>query len=185
MLSYRRTKLEHLIHLNFIPYVPYSNRWIMIVEFQCLWDSLTCLCRLLVRAHLCKGAASEFESWSKAAHPCYMTRAWISLWWLKPLKQPEHFSDTQILLTLAFGTHQFCLHVILVSSKDTLDKMSGSSCSWLSNTRTSFPSQLSAFAPSLSTPHPLTHIPEFSLLSLRHTLKTSFFLFPAYSIKWI
>lgn len=106
-------------------------------------------------------------------HECtlpHMTRAWVSLRWLKRLKLSECFSCTKILLTLAFGSHQFCLHVTLVSSKDTPDKMSGSSCSQWSNTHSSSPSHLPAFAPSLSTPHPLTHIPKFSLLLLRHTL---------------
>ena len=109
------------------------------MEFQCPWGSLACLSKRLVKACPCEDASSEPESWSMSAHSCYMTRAWHSLWWLKQLKLPECFSHTKILLTLAFGRHQFFLYVVLVSPKGTPVKMSGSSCWRLSNTHTSPP----------------------------------------------
>lgn len=61
------------------------------------------------------------------------------LWSLKHLKMPEYFSYMQILLTIAFGSYQLSLCVIIASSKGTPDKMSKSSFPHLSDTHVSFP----------------------------------------------
>lgn len=86
------------------------------------------------------------------------------LWSPKHLKMPEYFSHMQILMTIAFGSYQLSLCVIIASSKDTPDKMNGSSFPHLSDTHF-FLSPMCQPLPGLSILRSMAHIPKFSLLS--------------------
>lgn len=69
------------------------------------------------------------------------------LWSLKHLEMLEYFSYTQISLTIACGSYQLSLCVIIASSKDTPDKMSRSSFPHLSDTHVSFPLPCASLCP--------------------------------------